>query len=539
MRVRTRTLGFVGVIGLALIASACSGDDNDGNGGSANGSPEGSIVVGGCNPQSALLPSATNHACGGEPLGAIFSMLVKYDPQTGEAVNEIAASIETEDNQTWTVRLNSGWTFHDGTPITAQSFVDAWTWTADGANAELAVNASFFSPIEGFAEMQAAGGEFSGLRVVDDLTFQVTLNQPESGFPQRLGYTAFAPLPESFYDDPEAFGEHPVGSGPFQLVEWSRDNHIELTAYDGFSGETTPRVQDVTFRMYQQNEAEYADLLADNVDVMTQLPAMALTGEAYKSDLGSRYLENEAGTVHFIGFPPAETDGDVADPNLRKAISMAINRQLIIDNIFQGVQEPATGWVSPVVDGFTPDQCGEFCEYDPIRAQELLDEAGVSGRITLTYNADDDHASWVRAACNSIMNALDGIECLPDDVPLAADYFDQIFAFEMEGMFRLAWNMDYPSIENFLAPLYASGASANFFGFDDDEFDDLLGQAATEDDGEAVALYQQAERLLADAMPTIPLWYDKTVSGYSSRIDGDTVQITPFRTLDLLSIATI
>jgi oligopeptide transport system substrate-binding protein len=95
--------------------------------------------------------------------------------------------------------------------------------------------------------------------------------------------------------------------------------------------------------------------------------------------------------------------------------------------------------------------------------------------------------------------------------------------------------MDYPSIENFLGPLYATGAGANDSGYSNEQFDSLINQAAaapTSD--EAILLYQQAERLLAEGMPAMPLWYNITVAGYSTRVDN--VIITPFGTVDLLNI---
>jgi oligopeptide transport system substrate-binding protein len=103
-------------------------------------------------------------------------------------------------------------------------------------------------------------------------------------------------------------------------------------------------------------------------------------------------------------------------------------------------------------------------------------------------------------------------------------------------MFRTGWQMDYPSIENFLVPLYSSGASSNDNDYSNPEFDDLVNQAAQAQDDEALALYQEAERQLAEEMPVIPLWYGKTIAGYSTRVAQDSVKITPFGTLDLLSI---
>ncbi|HEX6579152.1 MAG TPA: ABC transporter substrate-binding protein, partial [Jiangellaceae bacterium] len=208
-----RRAAVVGAAGMALVLSACGGDDDGDDGGQAAG-PTGAVVISGCNPQNPLIPANTNETCGGNPQQqGIFSMLVRYDPDTAAPEMEIAESIESDDNITWTVTLKDGWTFHDGSPITANSFVDAWNFSALGENGYL--SSYFFEPIEGFAEVQgelddegayiegsATAETMSGLEVVDDRTFTITLTSPQSAFPQRLGYTAFAPLPEVFYDDP-------------------------------------------------------------------------------------------------------------------------------------------------------------------------------------------------------------------------------------------------------------------------------------------------------------------------------------------------
>jgi oligopeptide transport system substrate-binding protein len=552
MRVLTRKGAVVGAAGLALLLSACGGGgDDEGGAGESPGAegPSGAVVIGGCQPQNPLVPANTNETCGGDPLDAVFSKLVRYNPDTAAPELEIAESIESEDNITWTVKLNDGWTFHDGTPITAQSFVDAWNWGAYGPNA--ALNSYFFSliGIEGATEVagedangdevitedEAPVTEMSGLTVVDDLTFEIKLTAPKADMPTSLGYTVFAPLPEAFFDDVEAFGAKPIGSGPFSVVEYNENVDIQLTAYDGYAGETKPQVKDVTFRIYTDQNAEYNDLLADNVDVMTQLPESSLAGEQFKADLGDRFIERETGTIQTVTFAPESVDPTVQDITLRQAISKAIDRDLIVENIFQGNRTPATGWVSPVVDGFKPDQCGEWCTYDPEGAKQLLEEAGgYDGTLTLSYNADADHQGWTEATCNSIRNAI-GIDCVATPVVDFATFREQITNREMKGFFRTGWQMDYPTIENFLGPIYATGAGSNDGDYSNPDFDAKLAEASqAPTPEEAIPLYQEAEAMLAEDLPALPLWYGKTIAGYSNNVDN--VKITPFSTTDLIGI---
>ncbi|GMA34925.1 hypothetical protein GCM10025876_11290 [Demequina litorisediminis] len=112
--------------------------------------------------------------------------------------------------------------------------MDAWNWGADPANAATALNSYFLEPIEGFdgynTDEGASNPEMEGLKVVDDLTFTVTLTAPNSEFPLALGYSAYYPLPDSFFEDPEAFGKAPVGNGTYTLAsadDWQHDVQIK------------------------------------------------------------------------------------------------------------------------------------------------------------------------------------------------------------------------------------------------------------------------------------------------------------------------
>jgi oligopeptide transport system substrate-binding protein len=547
MRVSARKGAVAGVIGLALVLTACGGDDDGGDEASGEGATGGAVSVRGCNPQNPLVPGNTQETCGGDVLDQLFSKLVRYDPETAEPLNEIAASIESDDNITWTITLNEGWTFHNGDPITAQSFVDAWNYTAYAPNAYL--NSYFFEPIQGYADLQpaeppaddapvtpdmVAAEEMSGLEVIDDTSFTVTLTEPMSSFPIRLGYTAFSPLPTQFFDDPAAFGEAPIGTGPFEFVSWEPNVEIKLQAYDDYQGEAKPKIDEATFKIYEDDNAAYADLQADNLDIVPQLPTAALAGETYKSDLGERFIERETGVFQSFTFAPETVSPELANPQLRQAISMAVDRQSIIDTIFEGQREPATGWVAPVVDGFEPGACGEYCEFNPERANELLAEAGgFTGSLTLAYNGDADHQPWVDATCNSIKNTL-GIECTGVPEVDFATFRTKITNREMPGMFRTGWQMDYPASENFLTPIYATGASSNDGDYSNPEFDAKLDEAAQAEGDEANALYNEAEAMLADDMPAVPLWYGKTIAGYSTKVEN--VKITPFQTVDLTSV---
>ncbi len=157
----------------------------------------------------------------------------------------------------------------------------------------------------------------------------------------------------------------------------------------------------------------------------------------------------------------------------------------------------------------------------PAKAKALLEEAGgfKGDKITLSYNADAAHKEWTEATCNSIKQAL-GVECQATGVVDFATFRSQIHDRKMKGLFRTGWQMDYPSIENFLTPIYKTGASSNDGDYSNPQFDKLLvDAAAATDPAQANSTYQQAEAILAEDFPAIPLWYGKATVGWSDKVD--------------------
>ena len=530
----------IGASVIALTLAACGGSSDSGSGGS--GGSDSYVTVNGSEPQSPLIPAQTQETGGGNVIDSMFTGLVTYNQETAAPENAVATAIESTDQQNWTITIRDDWTFQDGTPVTASSFVDAWNWAAYGPNA--ALNSYFFEPIEGFAEVQGEfdeegnpvgkpkAKEMTGLKVVSDTEFTVKLSRPNSQFPVMVGYSGFAPMPEVFFEDPEAFGKNPVGNGPFQFESWDPKVSIKLKAWPDYPGAQKPSIAGVDFKIYQDLDAAWADLQAGNLDVLDTIPDSGLAGGQYKSVLGDRVVEQPAGIIQTISFPIY--DKKFENVELRKAISMAIDRQTIINNVFNGTREVATGWVSPVVNGYKAGVCGEYCNFDAAKAKEMFDAAGgFDGKLTLAYNADGGHKGWVDATCVSISNAL-GVECVGKPTADFATFRTEVVNKEMTGMFRTGRQMDYPSIENFLVPLYKTGASANDGDWSNKKFDDLMDEASAKAGQEGIDLFQQGEAVLAEDMPVIPMWYGAVVAGYSDTVSN--VQFTPFSRVNLLTI---
>jgi oligopeptide transport system substrate-binding protein len=371
------------------------------------------------------------------------------------------------------------------------------------------------------------------LKVVDDHTFTIKTSSKVSNLMVRLGYTAFAPLPDSFFSDPKAFGQKPIGAGPFK-VDSKTDTELVVSRFPDYSGEFKPNVDKITFRIYNDDGAAYNDVVANNLDFTDIIPSDRLVDDLYKQELPDRNGQRESGVIASTDFSPNDEQFK-NNIDLKRAISLAIDRDLINKQIFNGTRPPMDGWVSPVVDGFKPGACGEWCKFDPTKAKELYDKAGpYKGTLTLGVNGDGGHKPWADAACNSIKNTL-GVDCVTKVTPDFATLRNQIVKRELGGLFRAGWQMDYPSIENFLAPIYKTNASSNDTNYSNPKFDAKLDEAAAATNpDEANKLYQEAEAMLAEDMPSMPMWSYAITAGWSDRVTD--VKITPFGQLDLESV---
>ncbi|MDR7384228.1 peptide ABC transporter substrate-binding protein [Promicromonospora iranensis] len=538
MTPRKRLVGL-GAFALAssLVLTACGG----GGGGddTGDGNSTGIVTVGNGEPQNPIIPTMTNETFGSKVTSNVFAGLVYYDAE-GVVHNEVAESIESEDNKVWTITLKDGWTFSDGTPVTAQSFVDAWNYGAYAPNAQ---NLSyFFEPIEGFTDVQFAEDQLdkdgapkegevpasetmSGLEAVSETELQVTLAQPESDFPLRLGYSAFYPLPESFHDDPEAFGEEPIGNGPYVLDTWEHNRLIELRPNDSYAGEREVQNGGVDLVAYTDEDSAYNDLLDGNLDIVTNVPASAFG--TFEEELGDRAVNQPAAVIQVINVPEY-VEGFQGEAGLlrRQAISMAIDRDQVTETVFSGSRTPATDFTSPVINGWSDDLEGnEVLDYNPEEAKRLWDEAEAiepwgDEPLYIASNADSDHQSWIDPTCNGIRDTL-GIDCEFDAYPTFDEFLDARDNEQIKGLFRGGWQADYPAMSNFLGPIYGTGAGSNDMGYSSEEFDAKLDEAAGESDPDAaIELYKEAQTILFQDLPGIPLWYNNATGGWSEAVDN-------------------
>jgi oligopeptide transport system substrate-binding protein len=516
-----------GAVIVALAATACGGGSDSGSDAKGEVDPNGIFSIELGEPEKLLHTGDTMESNGSAVMAGLFSTLVDYKADGSlEMIN--AESVETTDSKTWTVKLKKGWTFHDGTPVTAKSYVDAWNWNANITNAQGL--SSWFADIKGFDALhpekegaKPTAKAMEGLKVVDDSTFTIELKSAVPAFGHKLAYIVFAPLPASFYTNPKAAGEKPVGNGPYKFDSWDHKKQIKIVRYDDYKGPNKAKNGGVLFKNYTTLEAAYEDLKSGNVDVLRQIGPKDLP--VYRADLGDRAVDQAYSAIQTLAiafYADQWKKPKQVDPKVVQGLSMAIDRATITKTVLQGTREPATGWVAKGVVGYQDNAAGDVTKFDPAKAKELIKAGGgvPKNEIFIQFNADGGHKEWVDAVCNSITQAT-GVKCTGDSKPDFQADLTARKSKQVKSIYRSGWVLDYPVNSNFISDLFRTGAAGNQGDFSNKALDAKIAAAdgaATLDD--SVKQFQAIEKDLVNYMPSIPLWYYKVNAGYSEKVSG-------------------
>ena len=521
---RRQLLTFAG-LGAGVAALAACGDAGGDGGDTGSGATPGGEATSGdgilrvaTQTPTSLIPGNSRGFFALSLSETLFSGLLNYDPETGEPTPLVAASVETEDNIVWDITLHDGWTFHNGEPVDAASFARGWNATANPENAW--VGSSQLANIAGYDELNPAEGEptadeLSGVEVIDDLHLRVTLQQAQNQFLYQIAQPAFYPLPEAALQDLDSYATAPIGNGPYQIVEpWTGGPEILTERYGDYGGEPA-RNGGITFKIYNGYDVSFRDFQAGEVDITGVLPADRPAAETL---LGDRLVESGGTDFTYLTLPVwHETYGDAS---IRQALSLAIDRQAIIDALLDPSYTVLTDFGVPAQTGYRSDANAEFLTYDPDRARELWDEAGgIEGTLALTVVTGTGRDAWSEAIINQWAEVF-GVDVTLEFIP-SENTHAALFGHEVPNPASLNIPVANPSPTALLSVAFATGGGSNYGGYSNPEVDDLLVQAgAAATDEEAQALFDQVKDLLLVDIPLIPLWSPGSATAVAETVGG-------------------
>lgn len=440
----------------------------------------------------------------------LFDSLVEWDWDKGEVKAKAAESWEiNDDNTVFTFHLKDA-KFHNGDPVTSESFKRGWQRLVDTTMTTPGEIGYHLAPVVGYDEMAAGEAtELTGLTCPDDKTFVVTLKEPMADFLAVCCHPGLAPAPQAAIDDAANYLLAPIGNGPFMMDgKWESGQYINVKRFDDYYGDK-PALDAINFSIQKDPKTAYSELEAGNMD-FCQIPTgrFAELTEKYGSSVDGytispsrQTLAGAEASVYYLAVNLE--DETMANKDLRHAIGLAINRQNIVDTLFEGVREPADNVFPPIID--KKGGSWEYAKYDPEAAKKIIDEKGLAGTtIKLSYNSGGGHED-IMSCIQADLTAV-GLNVEQDTKEWAA-YLQGLTDGDFQ-MGRLGWIADYPTLDNFIFPNFYSTADNNYSRYNNPEVDAAIDDARKiVDEDDRKDAYRKINQMIADDMPIIPIMF--------------------------------
>jgi len=445
---------------------------------------------------------ATTHSAGDT---LVFNGLVTFGPD-GRLAPDLADDWElSEDGLIYTFYLRPSATFQNGRPLTAADVIYSWERAADPALDSDTV-LTYLGDIVGVKEMHAGeAAHISGLVPVDEHTLRVTIDAPKAYFLQKLTYpTAFVVDRENIAQG-DGWYRTPNGAGPYRLVRWEPMVKQIYQRYEGYTG-WMPSIPNIVvtlytgegIRLYESGSIDLTGIGGYNLGRVTD-PADPLNAELHTAvSLCTYYIQFDTTR------PPFD------DPLVRKAFSLAIDRQKLVEVVMRNAALPAKGIYPPAIPGYSVSLQGQ--QYDPETAREMLTTSsyGSAQNLPPIIYTDNGYGSAANADAAAMLQMWQqnlGVTVTVQNLD-PENAADEIDAGHHGQLVSGGWCADYPDPENFTDVLFHSGAEMNYGGYSNPDFDQLVEAARVETHVPVrMEMYAQAEQFLVDDSAAIFLMH--------------------------------
>jgi len=535
-RMNSRSRGLIAAttgIALTALLAGCVQSDRDDDAATGSGEIDSTFVFAASEDPVSLDPAFASDGESFRVARQIFEGLVGVEPGTADPAPLLAESWEqSEDGLSYDFTLKEGVTFQDGTEFNGEAVCfnfDRW-YNFTGLAASEATSYYYKSLFKAYAAAPE-GAVYASCTPGDTPTeVTVTLAKPFAGFIAALSLPSFSmqsPTALAEYNADELGGTeeapalseyataHPVGTGPFVFDSWEVGSQVELSAYPDYWGEQGD-VQEIIFRIIDDPQARRQSLEAgsiDGYDLVSPADTVALEEDGYQ------IIPRDPFTILYLGLN--QKVPELADVKVRQAITMAIDKQQLIDQTLPEGTELATQFIPPVVAGYNDDVT--TYDYDPEAAKALLAEAGYPDGFTVQFNyptgVSRPYMPTPEEVFTNISAQLEEIGITVDPQPNAwsPDYLDRIRSGADHGIHLLGWTGDYNDTDNFVGVFF--GQESNEFGFNDPELFTALSDArAVSSVEEQTPLYEEINEEVAQLIPAVPLAHPAPSLAFSERV---------------------
>jgi len=490
--------------------------ENDGTTDEESSSPKVLRLNNGSEPGS-LHPALAQGTHDSWILEHTFEGLTKKNAE-GDIQPGMASEWNTEDGVTWTFTLKDDVYWSNGDPVTAEDFEYAWKHVLNPATAAqysyqlyYLKGAEAYNSAEEGADLAALEAEV-GVKAVDSKTLEVTLAQPTPYFLDLTSFYTYYPVNKKVQEankDWALEAETHVSNGPFYLADWKHKESIAIKKNDKYYEKDMIKLDEVQFVIIDDENTAWQMYQADELDLVYPLP-QDVQGQLMASDDAEFHIGPDLAVYYFN---INNTEKPFNNAKIRKALSLAIDRQTIVEHVAQGGQTPAYSIVPPGipdVNGDYQENTGKLFEENVEEAKKLLaeglEEEGLDElpSFVYLYNTSEGHKAIAEAVQEMWRKNL-GVETTLENVE-----FQVKLDSEQAGDYtvsRAGWVGDYVDPMTFL-DLWVSDGPYNDARFKNSEYDELISKAkSTLDQAERMEAMHAAEKILMDEMPIIPIYF--------------------------------
>lgn len=522
----TKSLVILLLLIIGTVLAACSGSgDNNGNGDAeANAEAEegsgggGTLIFGRGSDSTSLDPSRTTEGETFKVTKNIYETIVDFEDEGTEIVPGLAHDWEvSDDGLTYTFELEEDVTFHDGTDFNADAVVENFERWAGGDSEMFPYYNTMFGGFEG-----DDGHVIESVEADDDYTVTFTLTRSQAPFLKNLAMDMFAissptAIEEQGDDDYE---RNPVGTGPFQFVEWLPNDSITVEKYDDYWQEGLPKLDEVVFRSIPDNASRLNALSAGEIDLADGINPS--DGDSIEDNPDLQLIERPSMNIGYLGLTVTREPFDQKE--VRQAVNYAVDQQGIIDAFYEGRAEEAVNPMPSSIEGYNEDI--EGYEHDPEKAKELLKEAGLEDGFEMELWAMPEPRPYMPDG----QKIAEVIQKDLAEVNIDAEIVSHEWATYLElaekgdaDAFLLGWTGDNGDPDNFLYALLDEDniGSNNYTYYKNDETHDLFIEAQTEvDQDKRNELYEEAQEILHEEAPWVPLAHSTPLLAAAEDVTG-------------------
>ena len=447
-----------------------------------------------------LDPALIDDGESSKPICQMYEGLLKYGDNNTEVEPCLAESWEvSEDGLTYTFKLRQGVKFHDGTDFNAEAV-------------KYNVDRQTVNKTEDMLYADFVFGDVAACNVIDDYTVEIVLNKVSTPFLNNLAMSLGAPMvsPTACEANNNNLNEAPCGTGPYKFVRWDKNEAVVMERNEDYWGEKGVAKQ-IVFKTITDNSARVVALTNGEVDIIDGIDANVVD---QVTSAGALLNMAEGMNINYLAYNTQR----ITDPEVRKALSQAVNVPELVASLYRGYASEATSILPTFMPGYSADV--KQVSYDPEAAAQTLADKGVTELHMLAYT---NPRPYNTATGQTLAEALQGYY-EKVGVTCSIDSYDWTTYKEKVGtgdydVCLYGWIGDNGDPDNFMNLLASEDIEMNVAQYHDEEFNTMLAEAASTPNGdERNAIYAQMEQKLADECVWLPISHQENLSAYQSNV---------------------